>query len=138
MKAKIVLGFKFILMIVGIFISASYFWEGFGAFFTATGGEPTRYNFIFLPFLLIFPFIVLGAFWPRLGGSLLMFNGLISLSSNIIFQINWPRFRFFDNGADYFNSPSLFHCALIMFIGGLFLELGIYNHKINLKPILKN
>ncbi len=137
MKEKVLMGIKVLLMIIGLLISCSYFWEAFGAFFTASGGEPTCYNFIYLPFLLFFPFVLLAGFWPSLGGSFLIFNGFISLFSNVVFQSNWKRFRFFDNGADYFNSPSLFHCALIIFIGGLFLALGIYNYKINSKRILK-
>lgn|GEM_PF-3677945 len=128
--AKILLICKVLLVLMGVLLGFDYFWEAFGAYFTASGGEPAYYDLLFFPFIFILPFAVLGAVWPRLGGVLLILGGLISLISNFTRQCYWPRFRFFGDGPEYFNSPSLFHCMPMILIGVLFLVLGIYNQKL--------
>jgi hypothetical protein len=70
---------KYILLAIGILVASSHLWLGLKAIFVFRNNEPlSTWIFVLLGPLSTLPAVVVGFFWPKIGGTWLIIGSILS------------------------------------------------------------
>lgn len=114
--------FKTSLAFVAILVGLKHFWAGFGFGFGGSEEPPSSFfYFLYLGPFSTLPEVLVAVHWPRLGGMLLVWSGLLSMLAYHVFA---PGF-----GQEQLLTIFSYSATMIL-LGGVFLLLGWHSKKI--------